>query len=115
LTQALQGWITEVTPDPSQVQQFSGVLRSAADCEVWAVAREKAVDHVLSSDRGLYREATRVGLSCLSTTEVVLLLKRQGLIANVKPVLDRMRQRRFGIDTVVYEATLRAAGEWPNP
>jgi predicted nucleic acid-binding protein len=111
LLQALGGWLTEITLNPSTLLPFSAILRSDADAGVIAVALEKATDHVLSSDRGLYREAVRAGLACVAATEVVLLFKRLGLLAAVKPILDQMRQEGFGIDDVVYDSTLQAAGE----
>ena len=64
---------------------------------------------------GVRREAGRNGLISLRTTDVVLVLKSLSLIPAVRPVLDLMRQRRFGIDPPLYERTLRAANEWPLP
>jgi predicted nucleic acid-binding protein len=111
LLQALGVWITEVTPDPQAVQQLPATL-SMADREVVAAAQaHQHIDHVLTGDRRLYRLATDLGFTCLGTTEVVVLLKDCGLAAEVKPVLDRMRQRGYGIDDVRYEEALRAAGE----
>jgi predicted nucleic acid-binding protein len=112
LTQALGRWITEVTPDPLRVQQLPRML-SLADREVIAVAQEKTVDHLLSADRQLCREAQNRGIVCLQAADVVVLLKRRGLITEAKAVLDRMRQRGFGIGDARYEAALRAVGEWP--
>ena len=60
------------------------------------------------------KQASQHGLVCLRTTDVVVLLKREGLVAEVKPVLDGMRQQGFGIDDATYERALRAAGEWPT-
>jgi predicted nucleic acid-binding protein len=111
LQQALGIWITEVTPNPQAVQQFPATL-SAADREVLAVAQAyQTIDHVLSGDRGLYRVATALGFTCLRTTEVVILLKDRGLVPEVKPVLDQMRQRGYGIDDARYKQALQTAGE----
>jgi predicted nucleic acid-binding protein len=110
LTQALGVWITEVTPAPHLVLPFSQIL-SLADREVLAVALAEGVDHVLTDDADVQREAGRYGLTWLRTTEVVVLLKRCGHVSDVKSVLDRMRQQGFGIDDTLYKQTLRAAGE----
>jgi predicted nucleic acid-binding protein len=112
LSQAIGRWVTMVDPDPQDVQGFA-FPRSVGDRQVLAVARAHAVDHVLTSDGPLRREATRFGFTCLGATDVVVLLKHQGLLTEVKLVLDQMRQRGFGIDTASYEQALRAAGEWP--
>jgi predicted nucleic acid-binding protein len=110
LQRALGSWVTEVAPDPQRVQQFMG-LRSPADREVLAVAQERGVDHIITSDDPLIRHANRYGLVCLPSTLAVVLLKDQGLVSEVRPILDRMRQSGFGIDDPAYESALRAAGE----
>jgi predicted nucleic acid-binding protein len=114
LAQVLGLWITEVTPSPASLHAFSATL-SRADREVLAVAIAESVDLILTDDTDAHREAARYGLTCLRTTDVLLLFKRHGLVPDVRSVLDRMRQNGFGIDTALYETTLRAAGEWPTP
>ena len=110
LAQALGAWITQAAPDPVIVQQFPTTL-SLADREVLALAREHAVHYLVSGDEGLRQQAIPYGLSCLRASEVVVLLKAQGLIPAVKPVLDQMRQGTFGISSAVYQQALQAAGE----
>jgi predicted nucleic acid-binding protein len=110
---ALGVWIAEVAPVLQQIQQFDPRL-TPADREVLAVAHAHAADYVLSNDIDLQREAKRHGLVGLQTPNVVVLLKDQGLIPKVAPVLDQMRQSGFGIDHQSYEDALRAAGE-PAP
>jgi predicted nucleic acid-binding protein len=110
LAGALGVWITEVLPAAQTMQQPSPLL-SPADREVLAVAHDRAVDHVLSADRHICREATARGLACLRATDLIVLMKRQGLLPEVRPLLDLMRQRGYGIDEVLYAETLLAAGE----
>jgi uncharacterized protein len=113
LKQALGRWITEAMAPPGLVQQLPAVIRSTADRQVLALAQAQAVDHVLTSDARLVRQARSLGLICLQVPELVILAKRRGLVSAVQPVLDRMRQEGFGIDDATYEAALRAAGEAP--
>jgi predicted nucleic acid-binding protein len=114
LRRALGVWIMEVAPDPPLVALFSPTL-SLADRQVLALAQAHTVDHVLSADAHLCREATAYGLTCLHASDLVVLLKHQGAVPAVQPVLDRMRLQGFGIDDRRYEQALRAAGEWPTP
>jgi predicted nucleic acid-binding protein len=114
LAQALGVWITVVAPDLQRVQQFSPTL-SLADRELLAVAQAQAVDHDLSGDRQLCLEANRHGMTWLQATDVVVLMRRRGLVMEARLVLDQMRQRGFGIANPVYEQALRAAGEWSVP
>jgi len=112
LTQALGGWLTEIAANPATAQQFAAV-RSAVDREVLAVAKDQQVDQVLSDDKIVRREAQALGLITVSTPEIVVLFKQQGLISAVKPVLQLMRQRGFGISTADYAHAVHAAGEPP--
>src|ERR1051326_6638174 len=89
LAQALGSWVRELTPGAAPVGPMAAGL-SAADRDVLAIAREQGVDHILSSDDGVYREATRLGLICLSVLEVIARMKREGLITSVRVVLDAM-------------------------
>jgi predicted nucleic acid-binding protein len=112
LTQALGSWITQIVPDPAIMQTLTD-LRSLADREVLAIAADpmRAIDHLLTDDGQLRGRASRPGLACLRTPEVVVLLKARQLIPEARSVLDRMRQQGFGIDDALYAMTLRAAGE----
>lgn len=110
LQQALGAWLVEADPDHQLLMRYAA-LRSPADRSVLALAQERGVDHILTDDGPVRREAAQHGLRCLRAPEVVVLMKDQGLIAAVKPVLDRMRQEGFGIAEAVYQGALRAAGE----
>lgn len=110
LAGAVGAWIDEVTPDPSWLAPLIG-FASPADREVVAVARHKGVDHILSDDSALKREAIALGMDCLGVPEVVVLLKHAGLIAAVGPILDGMIQAGFGISASDYRQARTAAGE----
>jgi predicted nucleic acid-binding protein len=110
LAQALGHWIAEMAPSHQALQEFAGV-RSLADREVLALARETGANHILTGDERLLRRAQGHGFTCIRTTEVVVVLKQRGLIASVKPVLDRMRAQGFFVDDLLYQAALRAAQE----
>jgi uncharacterized protein len=112
LAQALGSWIVEVAPDPAILQTLPAT-GSVADREVLAVALERGTDHILSDDGVVRREAAQRNRVCLQTPQVVVLMKDQGLISEVKPVLDRMRQRGFGIEDGAYQQALQGAGEQP--
>jgi uncharacterized protein len=110
LAQAAGRWVTEDPVDPPMLQQLPTTL-DPADREVLAVAKRRAVDHVLTEDHQLRQQATRHGLTCLLASEVVVLFKREGLIPAARPVLDQMRAQGFGIDPLAYQQALQAAGE----
>jgi predicted nucleic acid-binding protein len=111
LAQAVAGgWVTEVHPNPQTFQQFPAAL-ALADREVLAVMQEQAADQLLTGDEQVRQEGRRHGFLCLHASEVVVLMKDQGLIPAVRPVLDQMRQQGFGIEDSLYQQMLAAAGE----
>jgi predicted nucleic acid-binding protein len=112
LALALGVWIMKVVPDPVGMQPFA-TLRSTADRQVLAIAHDprRAVDHLLSDDDQLLRRATNSQLIRLRTPDLVVLMKRRGLLPEAKAVLDRMRNSGFGIDDPLYLQALQTAGE----
>lgn len=111
LTAALGHWITEVTPTSQEMASLTPTLRSVADHQVLVVAKAHGVDHILTNDVRLIRAAQRHRLSCLETPVLLVLFKRRGLIAAIRPILDRMVQEGFGIAPLAYQQALQAAGE----
>jgi predicted nucleic acid-binding protein len=75
------------------------------------LAQEIAADFVLVDDQSARSEATRRGVDWALTPDIVRMMKQQGLIPAVKPVLDTMRRNGFGIKRTLYRATLRKSGE----
>jgi len=59
--------------------------------------------------------AIGLGISAFGVVETVLLLKHQGTIPAIKPVLDLMQARPYYIDPPVYAQALEMAGEWHWP
>ena len=55
--------------------------------------------------------AIGLGISALGVVEIVLLLKYQGTIPAVRPVLDLMQARAYYIDPIFYAQALETAGE----
>jgi predicted nucleic acid-binding protein len=117
LEQALGKWVIETVPDSKDVEGLwmLSINLSTADQQVLAAALAHGVIHVLSDDRPLRQEASRRGYICLGAVEVVVLLKRRGLIPEARPVLDRLRKGGYGIAEGVYWNAVKAAGEWPAP
>ena len=105
-----QGWIHVDRTPVSPTLRFPTAL-SATDCEILSIAASKSADFIRTDDRVVRREADRMGMICLSSPEVVSLFRRRGLLRRVKPTLDLMRRRSFGIPDNVYEHVLRDLGE----
>lgn len=109
LLAGLGSWITERAV-PGPLPALAAPL-STADREVLALALSAGVDHILSNDRVVCREAEARGLTCLRPPLVVVFLRQEGIIPAVRPVLDQMRQQGFGITDALYQQALAAVGE----
>ena len=110
LRRALGDWVTQVTPQPSGIPQLPPAL-SLSDCEILALALEIAADEILTGDRLLQREAATLGVSCLTTAEVVVIMKLEGLIPSARAALDLGHRQGFGISALDYQQALADAGE----
>lgn len=66
---------------------------------------------LLVDDRAARRHAEALGLHVLGTLGVLVLAERRGLIAQVKPVVQAMRQGGHFISQSALQAVLKAAGE----
>ena len=110
IASALGTWIIEVDMDSFIGAQVI-VPASAVDLEVLTLATARQVDHILTGDRIVRREARLRGIIALGAAELVALMKTQGLIPHAGPVLQAMRRAGFGISPLDFEAALAAAGE----
>lgn len=66
---------------------------------------------LLVDDRAARRQAQTMGLPVLGTLGVLILAKRKGLLAEIKPVLKRMREQGHYISETAMQAALHVAGE----
>ena len=76
-----------------------------------AVALQQEVRFIVIDERKGRAAATRLGLQSITTVDVVFLLKQKGILPAVKPTLDLMKTRGYGIRASLYRAALRNAGE----
>lgn len=83
---------------------------SDGDVEILSLAMEQA-GVLITDDAVLRREATRLGITTLGTVDTVLLLKQEGVIEAIAPVLNLMRLRGYGLVPALYQEALRLAGE----
>lgn len=112
LQASLGHWIQEKAPASLAVSTPSAAL-SDGDVEILSLAMEQA-GVLITDDAVLRREATRLGITTLGTVDTVLLLKQEGVIEAVAPVLNLMRLRGYGLVPALYQEALRLAGE-PEP
>lgn len=106
-------WLT-VARELDQAQ-VCGIMQSqglhAGESEVIVLARDLAADFVVMDDQRAVAYARDCGLHVVRTPAVYVTAKRRGLIASVRPKLDRLRAAGFRLKDEDYEAILRVANE----
>ncbi len=82
----------------------------AGEASAIAVALEVG-GGVLIDDKAGRAVASRLGCPLLGTVGVLVLGKRKGLVAEVRPLLDRLRQSGYFLGDALVVDALRLAGE----
>ena len=82
------------------------------EAEALVVAQELAISSVLVDDMDARRKAAELGISVVGTLGILLKAKRAGLVTEVRPMIERLREELafFLSDSLVAEV-LRQAGE----
>lgn len=85
------------------------------ESEALCLCQQIGADAILLDDRRARLVARHLSLKATGTLGVLLLAKRKGLIATVRPEIERLEQQvRFRIAHALREEVLLAAGESPG-
>jgi len=89
---------------------------SQTDAETIILSKERQADFLLADDIELRRVAEEdlIGIKVLHTGTLLIFVKQEGFIDDVKSILDEMRQKGLWITESVYQQILRGAGESPD-
>lgn len=81
------------------------------EAEALVLAEELKADWVLLDEAKARLAAQFLGLRYIGTLGLLLLAKRLGKVAELRPVLDELRARQFYIGEEIYRTVLAQAGE----
>jgi predicted nucleic acid-binding protein len=103
-------WFSIVAPTDDALLDALNMLVDAGEAEAIALARELGLRIVLD-DRRARSVGVRMGLSILGTLGLLIQAKRAGLVAAIRPLLDRLEALGFHMSGGLKEEALRLVGE----
>jgi predicted nucleic acid-binding protein len=104
-------WIeTREVSDRDVVAQFRTVL-GAGESEVIALAKESDADLIILDDEDARDAALSEGLNVVGLLAFLVLAKEEGIIDQVRPLLDALRRQGFFISDDLYHHILRKSDE----
>ena len=103
-------WI-QVVPSPALPREVTASGLDPGETAVLAVALGRPDSQAILDDRAARRCAASLGIATQGTLGLILVAKRTGMIAEVRPVLARLKQAGLYVSDRLAEAALRAAGE----
>lgn len=96
--------------DNTEKKMYKAKLH-AGEVEVMILAQEQKADLVIIEDNAAKKTAKYLGLTVTGTLGILLKAKHQGIVEKVSPLLSKMKQNGFHIDSRVEAFVLEQAGE----
>lgn len=81
------------------------------EAEVLILAEELSADRVIIDEKLARQYAKRFGFKVTGTLGILIKAKQKGLIPQVRPLLEELRQKGIWLDDALLETALREAGE----
>lgn len=107
-----EGWIEKKEAKLIELVKILLVNMDAGEAEAIALGVELKASYVLIDETEARKVAQLMGLNCLGLIGCLLAGKGQGIIAAIKPYLDRMRsEAQYWVREELYQAALEQAQE----
>jgi predicted nucleic acid-binding protein len=103
-------WL-QVVPTPPIPAAVSARPLGAGESAALAVALEQPDSEVVLDDLAARKTAQTLGLPFQGTLGLILVAKRLGMVAEVKPVLEQLRGLGMYLSDYLVDQTLAQAGE----
>lgn len=110
---ASASWVTMVHVQDEALVALLSMELDQGEAEAIAVGCEDRDAVVLLDEKEARRVARRLGLAVLGTVGVLIWARRAGAVVSLREQLDRLQgEARFRLSHTVYQAALRAVGEF---
>ena len=107
----LPEWTEEIAIKQTLTPRMIAARLGLGESEAIALALELDAEELLLDDLAARRLATSLGVPMIGTLGLLLRAKQHGLIPQVKPVLEALRQGGFHISERMFDGILLAATE----
>ncbi|MFZ5919790.1 MAG: DUF3368 domain-containing protein [Chloroflexota bacterium] len=104
-------WISVRSPEDQDRVAYLRSDLDAGEAEALVLAVELDADWILLDETKARLAAEFLGLHFIGTIGVLLLAKRMGKLAVIRPLLEELRARKFHISERVRRSVLDQAGE----
>jgi predicted nucleic acid-binding protein len=104
-------WLTVQAVQNLAVVATLRTQMDAGEAEAIALAMELGDVILILDDKKARRVAQQIGLRVIGTVGMLLRAKRQGVIAEIKPLLTALIQADFRITDAIIREALRLSGE----
>jgi uncharacterized protein len=109
---SLDWLVVKAVQNLSEVQHlYAEVGLDLGESEAIVLAEELEADQLLMDDLAGRREAQARGIPLIGTVGILLVAKQRGLIKQVKPIMDDLRNGGTRIAQPLYERVLQLAQE----
>lgn len=112
LPRVVPEWMEIRAPSNATLVQELQAVIDRGESEAIALALEVRADSLLIDEADGREQARRMGLRVAGVLRVLLTAKEAGMIAAVKPLVDRLRSElKFRVADQLYERVIKEAGE----
>ena len=109
--QASLNWLRVQTIANSSVVMVLRTQMDEGEAEAIALAIELSDVLLILDDKKARRVAQKMGMKVIGTVGMLLRAKRQGIVAEVKPLLIKLTEVNFRISQGIIQEALRLSGE----
>lgn len=106
-----EGWISEERPSDTSAIRLLNETLDPGESEAIALAQQMLPQWIILDDLAARHVAEAMGLPVIGTLGVLLQAKDPGFIAEVKPLLDKLRDQNLYISETLHKHILKSAGE----
>lgn len=103
-------WLAVIAPKNTVLVQVLSTIVDEGEAEAIALAKELNCLLILD-DRKARRWAKFFGLRIIGTAGLLVRAKRQGIVEEVKPILEALKQSNFRLHPSLEREVLQLAGE----